>query len=126
MNDSHNRTAPTYTENAISQLLALHLLQNLGCQYLTPNKALDLRGGKLGGVLLEGVLAPWLRERNRVRFKAKELPFTEGNILSALQALKEIPLDGLVRTNEFGRPGGQVYPYITGTGGRQPWKGMNT
>ncbi len=91
---------PQYTEDAISQLPALHLLQNLGWQYLTPKEALDLRGGRLGGVLLEGVLADWLRKHNRVRFKGRELPFTEGNILSALQALKEVPFDGLVRTNE--------------------------
>jgi len=97
---SDSRSAPTYSEDAISQLPALHLLQNLGWQYLSPNEALDLRGGKLGSVLLEGVLVPWLRKHNRVRFKGRELPFTEGNILSALQALKEIPFDGLVRTNE--------------------------
>ncbi|MCD6388980.1 MAG: type I restriction endonuclease subunit R [Desulfobulbaceae bacterium] len=92
--------SPRYTEDTISQLPALHLLQNLGWQYLTPEEALDLRGGRRGGVLLEGVLADWLRKHNRVRFKGRELPFTEGNILSALQALKEIPFDGLVRTNE--------------------------
>ncbi len=92
--------APTINEDAISQLPALHLLQNLGWQYLTPDEALELRDGKLTNVLLEGVLVPWLRENNRVRFRGKELPFTEGNILSALQALKEIPFDGLVRTNE--------------------------
>ena len=92
--------SPQYTEDAISQLPALHLLQNLRWQYLTPEEALGLRGGRLGGVLLEGVLADWLRKHNQVNFKGKELPFTEGNILSALQALKEIPFDGLVRTNE--------------------------
>ena len=92
--------SPRYTEDAISQLPALHLLQNLGWQYLSPDEALKLRGGKLSNVLLEGILVPWLRKHNRVRFKGKELPFTEGNILSALQALKEIPFDGLVRTNE--------------------------
>ncbi len=103
---SDSRIAPKYSEDAISQLPALHLLQNLGWQYLTPAEALDLRGGKLGNVLLEGILVPWLREHNRVRFKGKELPFTEGNILSALQALDvrahgHAPLhDGLVRTNE--------------------------
>ncbi len=96
----HSSSNPRFDEDSISQLPALHLLQNLGWQYLSPDEALDLRGGKLGGVLLEGVLVPWLRKHNRVRFKGKELPFTEGNILSALQALKEIPFDGLVRTNE--------------------------
>ncbi len=93
-------STPRINEAALSQLPALHLLQNLGWQYLTPDEALDLRGGKYSNVLLEGILVPWLREHNRVRFKGKELPFTEGNILSALQALKEIPFDGLIRTNE--------------------------
>ncbi|KPK90627.1 MAG: restriction endonuclease subunit R [Anaerolineae bacterium SM23_ 63] len=88
------------TEDAISQFPALQLLQKLGWNYLTPDEALKLRGDKLSNVLLEGVLVAWLRENNRVRFKGKNLPFTEGNILSALQALKQIPFDGLVRTNE--------------------------
>lgn len=92
--------APDMREDAISQLPALHLLQNLGWEYLTPDEALALRGGKKANVLLEEILLPWLREHNRVRYKGRELPFTEGNILSAAQALKEIPYDGLVRTNE--------------------------
>ena len=91
---------PDLNEDAISKLPALHLLQNLGWQYLTAAEALRLRGGRLANVLLEEVLASWLREHNRIHFKARELPFTEGNILSAVQVLKEIPLDGLVRTNE--------------------------
>ena len=92
--------APEINEDNISKLPALHLLQNLGWQYLTPKEALELRGSKLSNVLLEGVLVPWLRKHNKVRYKDREYPFTEGNILSALQALKEIPFDGLIRTNE--------------------------
>ena len=99
--------APSINEDAISKLPALHLLQNLGWQYLTPDEALELRGGRLSNVLLEGVLVPWLREHNRVRFKGREVSFTEGNILSAVQALKEVPFDGLVRTNE------KIYELLT-------------
>ncbi len=98
---------PSINEDATSKLPALHLLQNLGWQYLTPDEALELRGGRLSNVLLEGVLVPWLREHNRVRFKGREVPFTEGNILSAVQALKEVPFDGLVRTNE------KIYELLT-------------
>lgn len=98
--ESDLRTAPTYNEDAISQLPALYLLQKLGWQYLTPDEVLELRGGKLSNVLLDGILISWLREHNRIRFKGWKLPFAEGNILSALQALKEISFDGLVRTNE--------------------------
>ena len=91
---------PDMREDAISQVPALHVLQNLGWQYLTSGEALELRGGRLSNVFLDGVLASWLREHNRVRYKGQDLPFTEGNILSAMQALKETPIDGLVRTNE--------------------------
>ncbi len=93
-------TAPDFTEDSVSKLPALHLLQNLGYTYLPPQKALDLRGGRMGNVILEGILVPWLRENNRIRFKGQEVPFTEGNILGAAQALKEITEDGLVCTNE--------------------------
>jgi type I restriction enzyme R subunit len=58
-------------------------------------------------VLLEDVLISWLRDHNRVRFKGREMPFTEGNILNAVEALKEIPFDGLVRTNE------KIYELLT-------------
>ncbi len=91
---------PKINEDNISTLPALHLLQNLGWKYLTPGEALELRGGKTSSVLLNNVLVDWLRKNNRVSYKGKELPFTEGNILTAIQALKEIPFDGLVRTNE--------------------------
>ena len=102
---NYNRP-PDSREDAISQVPALHVLQNLGWHYLTSSEALDLRGGRLANVFLDGVLARWLRAHNRVRHKGQDLPFTEGNILSAMQALKETPLDGLVRTNE------QVYDLL--------------
>ena len=92
--------APDLREDAISQLPALKLLQNLGYEYITPEEALKLRGGRAANVILEGILVPWLRDHNRIRFKGGEFPFSEGNILSAVEALKEIPFDGLVRTSE--------------------------
>lgn len=61
--------APGLNEDAISQLPALHLLQNLGCIYLSPEDALRLRGGRKKDVLLEGILAPWLRENNQMVYK---------------------------------------------------------
>ena len=97
---------PDMTENAISQVPALHVLQNMGWHYLTPDEALNLRGDRLANVILDGILAPWLREHNRIHHKGQEVPFAEGNILSAMQALKETPLDGLVRSNE------QVYDLL--------------
>ena len=93
-------TTPLTLEDAISQVPALQLLQALGYTYLTPGEALALRGGKRGQVLLEGVLADWLRAHNTVRYKGQEQPFSEGNIIAAIQALNDVLYDGLVRTNE--------------------------
>lgn len=93
-------SAPLTLEDAISQVPALQLLQTLGYSYFTPGEALTLRGGKRGQVLLEGVLADWLRAHNTVRYKGQEFPFSEGNIIASIQALTDVLYDGLVRTNE--------------------------
>lgn len=92
--------SPNLKEDHISQIPALQLLQNLGYTYLAPSKAVELRGGRLSSVLLEGVLEEQLRKINRIRFKGEEHPFSESNIHSAIMALKEVVFDGLVRTNE--------------------------
>ena len=47
---------PPFTEDAVSQLPALHLLQKLGWMLLTPAEALKLRGGRKGEVILRPVL----------------------------------------------------------------------
>ena len=91
---------PSFLEDDISQIPALQLLQNLGWQYLTPEDAVSLRGGKLSNVLLETVLVEQLKKLNRIRFKGAEHLFSESNIQSAVQALKDVVYDGLVRTNE--------------------------
>ena len=91
---------PAFTENEISKLPAITLLKNLGYTYLSPQKARQLRGGRKSAVLLEGILAEQLSKLNRIRFKGAEYPFSEGNIQAAIQALKDITYDGLVRTNE--------------------------
>ncbi len=92
--------APLMKEDHISQIPALQLLQNLGYTYLTPDEALALRGGKTRNVILDGILEAQLRRMNVVRYKGETYPFTEGNIFSAIQSLKDIIYDGLVRTNE--------------------------
>lgn len=93
-------STPGFREDAISKIPALHLLQNLGWQYLTPIEALALRGNRMSNVLLEGVLLPWLRDHNQINYKGQVIPFTEGNLLASVQALRAVPYDGLVRTNE--------------------------
>ncbi len=91
---------PSFLEDHISQIPALQLLQNLGWRYLAPADAVTLRGGKLGNVLLETVLVEQLRKLNGIRFKGEQYEFSEANIQSAVQALKDVIYDGLVRTNE--------------------------
>jgi type I restriction enzyme, R subunit len=91
---------PDLREAPISQIPALQLLQKLGWEYLTPDEALKLRGNKLSNVLLEEILTTWLRKNNHIQYKNKSLPFTESNIFSALQEIKDMPFDGLIRTNE--------------------------
>ena len=98
---------PSFREDSISQIPALQLLQALGYKYLTPDEAVEARGGRLGNVLLEGILTDQLRKINSITRRGSEYPFSEGNILSAVQALKEVPYDGLIRTNE------KVYDLLT-------------
>ncbi|MEW6227465.1 MAG: hypothetical protein AB1700_05125 [Bacillota bacterium] len=93
-------TVPLMLEDAISQVPALQVLQALGFIYLTPDEALRLRGGRRRNVILEEVLAGWLREHNVIRYRGEEMPFSEGNIVAAMQALTDMLYDGLVRTNE--------------------------
>ena len=91
---------PSLTEDRISQVPALQVLQNLGYTYLTPAEALELRGGRLSNVILDGVLEAQLRGINRIEFRGETHAFSEGNIQAAVQALKSEPFDGLIRTNE--------------------------
>lgn len=94
------REAPSMKEDHISQVPALQLLQNLGYTYLTPEEALTYRSGKTRNVMLDDILAGKLRKMNVVKYKGREYPFTEGNIFSAIQSLKDVVYDGLIRTNE--------------------------
>jgi type I restriction enzyme R subunit len=51
-------------------------------------------------VLLDGILEKQLRSMNTIQYKGDEYLFTEGSIHTAIQALKEVLFDGLIRTNE--------------------------
>ncbi len=89
-----------FNEKYLSQIPALQELINLGFEYLTPEQALAERGGKLGNVLLEGVLRKQLKAINRIQYKGQEFLFSEENIQSAMQRLKSVKYDGLQKTNE--------------------------
>lgn len=91
---------PSFQEDHISQVPALQVLQQLGYRYLDEEETLQLRGGRESNVLLDGVLEEQLRRMNKIQFKGEQFEFSEANINTAIQALKDLPLDGLVRTNE--------------------------
>jgi type I restriction enzyme R subunit len=93
-------STPSFQEDHISQVPALQLLQNLGYTYLRPQEVILQRRGRLSNVLLEGILAEQLRKMNRISYRGAQHAFTEANIQAAVQALKDIPFDGLVRTSE--------------------------
>lgn len=97
----------TLNEQTSSQLPALKMLQNLGYSYLTPDEARRLRGGRLQNILLEDILLEWLRRNNRIVYKGREFPFSEGNLISAVEGLKIALSDGLVRSNE------KIYDILT-------------
>ena len=91
---------PSFLEDNISQIPALQLLQNMGYTYLRPAETFLERGGKLSNVILENILEKQLRRLNKIHFKNAEYEFSDQNIKAAIDKLKNVPFDGLVRTSE--------------------------
>lgn len=91
---------PSTLEDRASQIPALQVLINLGWEYLTPEEALAARGGRTASVLLDSILEEQLRALNRIEFRGRTEPFSEGNIATAITRLKDERFDGLIRTNE--------------------------
>jgi len=87
-------------EEALSQIPAVQLLINLGFEFLTPAEVMKERLDRTSNVLLENILRSQLKEINRIRYKGQEYLFSEENIQSAIQKLKNVKYDGLLRTNE--------------------------
>ena len=98
---------PDFKEAVISQIPALRFLQQLGYSYLSPEEVAVERTGKLSRVLLEGTLSKQLRRLNKITFKGAEAKFSEENITKAIEALREVPFEGLVRTSE------KIYDLLT-------------
>lgn len=94
-------------EKLTSQIPALQLLVAMGYEYISPEEALAERQGRLSNVLLENTLRNQLKEINRIRYKGSEYLFSEENVQSAIQKLKNIKYDGLLKTNEA------IYDLIT-------------
>lgn len=96
-----------FDEKHLSQIPALQLLANLGFRYLTPVEALAMRGGRLSNVLLEEVLRESLKRINRIQHKGDNYLFSKENLQTAIQRLKNVKYDGLLKTNE------SVYDLLT-------------
>ena len=79
---------PNYLEKVQSQLPALHVLMQLGWEYLTPEDTVKLRAGRLGSTILEPILMDHIRSHCRYEFKGNTHLFTENVIQNAVQALK--------------------------------------
>lgn len=97
----------TYTEYHDSQKPALTLLQKMGWQYLSQTEVLKAREGMYSNVVLDKILAEQLQKINRFEYKREAYKFSTGSIQGAINALKNVPNEGLVQTNE------RVYDLIT-------------
>jgi type I restriction enzyme, R subunit len=93
-------SAPSFTEDVASQLPALHLLQVLGWQMLTPTEAGKLRGGRKGDVILRPILEQQLAYINEFSYRGRTQQFDRSAIEESIRALTNLGDDGLVRTNE--------------------------
>jgi type I restriction enzyme R subunit len=92
---------PSFLEDKISQIPALQVLQNLGYEYINPEEIFRLRGSKHSNVILDDILEKQLGIINSFSFKGKDgYKFSHSNISNAIGALKDVPYDGLVKTNE--------------------------
>ena len=89
-----------FNEELLSQIPALQVLISLGYEYLPPERAYALRGGRLGNVVLDEILREQLKRINRISYRGGEYLFSEENIQTAVQRLKSVRFDGLQRTNE--------------------------
>lgn len=91
---------PAFTEDAVSQLPAMHLLQKLGWTLLTPAETLALRGGRQGHLLLRAVLERQLAAINTFEYRGERHAFDRSAVAEGARALTNLDDDGLVRTNE--------------------------
>ena len=91
---------PSFLEDHISQIPAIQLLINMGYNYVNPDQAMEMRGGKTSQVLFESVLREQLAEINKIHRKGKQYDFSDSNINSAILTLKDLPIQkGFIESN---------------------------
>jgi len=96
-----------YNEFDDSQKPAIDLLRSIGWQYITPEITEKERGGILSNVVLENILQERLEAINEFEYKNKKYKFSQSSIQAAINAIKTVPDEGLVQTNEL------VYDLLT-------------
>ncbi|MCY4131283.1 MAG: HsdR family type I site-specific deoxyribonuclease [Nitrospira sp.] len=89
-----------FSEKYLSQIPALQELVNLSYKYLTPEQVFKARRKKFGDVLLENILRQQIKKINRINYKGREYRFSEENVQSAIQKIKNVQYAGLLKTNE--------------------------
>lgn len=95
-------TTPLFTEDHVSQIPALQMLINMGYEYLTPDKANKLRDNKTSLVLLESILKKQLESINSFERKGQKHKFSDSNISSAIQTIKDLPIqNGYIEANKY-------------------------
>ncbi len=73
----------------------------MGWQYLSPEQALEARGGRTSNVLLEAILKKQLQHINTIEYKGKEFSFSEINVNSAILSIRDLPVqDGFIASNK--------------------------
>jgi len=97
----------SYLEDKDSQLPALRLLQQMGYNYISPEKALEMRDGLLTRFVLTDILEEQLSKINKIEYKGDTLPFPDSAISRAAYDLQQQPDEGLVKTNE------KIYDLLT-------------
>lgn len=95
----HGRQTLEINEKYTSQIPALQELINLGFEYLPPSIAIQERGGKYSNIFLENILKEQIKAINHIHYHGEEHSFSEQNIQSAVQKLKNMFGPGL-KTNE--------------------------
>jgi type I restriction enzyme R subunit len=96
-----------YTEYTDSQKPALSLLQKMSWQYLSQDEVFTARNEIYTNVILDEILAGQLARINSFEYKGETYKFSTGSIQGAINALKNVPNEGLVQTNE------RVYDLLT-------------
>lgn len=92
---------PSFREDHISQLPALQLLINMGWRYLTPEQALEARGGRTSSALLEEVLRQQVQRLNVIEYRGREYPFSSASLEKAIADLRDLPTpDGYLIANQ--------------------------